>query len=85
MTTGLSQACCCGGVETRRATTEWGTHLIKSKTLAAGIPGKGPEKGVQLLGGISESSQVLAQDDDYVWTKPLRFCDQLELIEALGG
>jgi hypothetical protein len=49
------------------------TDLIKSKPLAARVPGEGPEKGVQLLRGISESSEILAQDDDHVGTKSFRF------------
>ena len=60
-----------------------GPNLVETKTLAARIPGEGPEKGVQLLRGIPEPREILAQDDDYIRTESFRFRDQLELVEAL--
>jgi hypothetical protein len=60
-----------------------GTNLVEAKALAARVPGEGPEKGVQLFRGIPKAREVLAQNDDDIWTQPFGFADELQLVQAL--
>jgi hypothetical protein len=53
------------------------THLVEAQALCSRVPGKGSEKGVQLLRGIPKSSEILAEHDDDLGAFFLRVSDEL--------
>ena len=38
--------------------------LVEAQALAAGVPRKRRQEGIEQLGGVSKAGQIFAQDDD---------------------
>lgn len=51
--------------------------FVEAKPFTTPVPREGAQEGIKLFRGISESCEVLAQDDDHVRTNLFRVCDQL--------
>ena len=58
-----------------RRQSVWSTNLVETKTLAAGIPRKGAEEGVEVLGGIPKGSEVFTKNNDQIGTELFGICN----------
>lgn len=60
-------------------------YLIKAQLLAARIPRKGTQKGIEFLGGVAKRGEILAENDDDVWANLFCFLNELQFVQALEG